>query len=290
MIEYFKNLIQRLSFIEIKDVIDILIVAIIFSYAIKFLRDRRATKLVGGMALVLLLILIGSIFELSLLNFILSNISQVGLVAIIVVFQPELRSALEKMGRGAGKFGTKLKGGSESEVDEFIVDLARTACELSALKTGALIVIERGTNLENMIKDGTVVDAKVSPRLLGNIFYNKAPLHDGAVIIRDFRVYMAGCVLPLSEENEALKNLGTRHRAGVGMSEKSDAVVIIVSEETGIISIAIDGNLKRGFTEKSFVEHIKSVLIREENGKHGNKVESGFLGSIKGFFNGDKKD
>jgi diadenylate cyclase len=162
---------------------------------------------------------------------------------------------------------------NESKVGDFVVDIARTACELSASKTGALIVVERDTNLENMIKDGTVIDAKVSPRLLGNIFYNKAPLHDGAVIIRDFRVHMAGCVLPLSEENEALKNLGTRHRAGVGMSEKSDAVVIIVSEETGIISIALDGNLKRGFTEKSFIEYMRSVLVTPETAKKGRKGE-----------------
>lgn len=271
MIEYFKNLIQRLSVIEIKDIIDILVVAVIIYYAIKFLHERRATKIVIGISLVLVLGLIGNIFEMSLLNFILSNITQVGLIAIIVVFQPELRSALEKMGKGAGKFGNKFKFKEESSIDEFIVDIARAACELSALKTGALIVIERDTNLENMIKDGTVIDAKVSPRLLGNIFYNKAPLHDGAMIVRDFRAYMAGCVLPLSEENEALKNLGTRHRAGVGMSEKSDAIVIIVSEETGIISVAVDGNLKRGFTEKSFTEYMKEMLSPAENSKRGGK-------------------
>jgi diadenylate cyclase len=122
-----------------------------------------------------------------------------------------------------------------------------------------------------MIKDGTVIDAKVSPRLLGNIFYNKAPLHDGAMIVRDCRAYMAGCVLPLSDENEALKNLGTRHRAGVGMSEKSDAVVIIVSEETGIISVAVDGNLKRGFTEKKLIEYMKEMFAPAESTKRGGK-------------------
>lgn len=271
--DYFKNLIQRLSVIGIKDIIDIFVVAIIFFLAIRFLHERRATKIVVGIAIILVLMLVGNIFEMSLLNFLLSNVSQVGFIAIIIVFQPELRSALEKMGKGAGKFGNRLKGVNESAVGDFVVDLARTACELSASKTGALIVVERTTNLENMIKDGTVVDAKVSSRLLGNIFYNKAPLHDGAVIIRDFRVYMAGCVLPLSEENEALKNLGTRHRAGVGMSEKSDAVVVIVSEETGIISIAVDGNLKRGFTEKSFIEYMKGIFVPAENTKKGSKGE-----------------
>lgn len=267
-VDYFKNLIQRLSIIEIKDVIDIFVVAVIFFCVIRFLHERRATKIVVGIALILVLMLIGNIFEMSLLNFLLSNVSQVGFIALIIVFQPELRSALEKMGKGAGKFGNRLKGGNETAVGEFIAELAKSACELSASKTGALIVVERTSNLENMIKDGTVVDAKASSRLLGNIFYNKAPLHDGAVIIRDLRVYMAGCVLPLSEENEALKNLGTRHRAGVGMSEKSDAVVIIVSEETGIISIAVDGNLKRGFTEKSFVEYMKGVLVPADSSKN----------------------
>ncbi len=271
--DFFKDLIQRLSFIEIKDIIDIFVVAIIFFCVIRFLHERRATKIVVGIALILVLMLIGNIFEMSLLNFLLSNVSQVGFIAIIVVFQPELRSALEKMGKGAGKFGNRLKGVNESAVGDFVVDIARTACELSASKTGALMVIERDTNLENMIKDGTVIDAKVSPRLLGNIFYNKAPLHDGAVIIRDFRVHMAGCVLPLSEENEALRNLGTRHRAGVGMSEKSDAVVIIVSEETGIISIAVDGNLKRGFTEKKFIEYLRGILVPVEASKKVSKGE-----------------
>ena len=272
-LDYFKNLILRFSIIELKDVIDILVVAFIFFFVIRFLRERRATKIVVGIALVLVLMLIGNIFEMSLLNYLLSNISQVGIIAIIIVFQPELRSALEKMGKGAGKFGNRLKGINESAVGDFVVDVARTACELSATKTGALIVIERTTNLENMIKGGTVIDAKVSPRLLGNIFYNKAPLHDGAVIIRDYRVYMAGCVLPLSEENDALKNLGTRHRAGVGMSEKSDAIVIIVSEETGIISIAVDGSLKRGFTEKSFIEHLRGILVTSETAKKVTKGE-----------------
>jgi len=275
--DYFKNLIQRLSIIEIKDVIDILVVAVIFFCVIRFLHERRATKIVVGIALVLVLMLIGSIFEMSLLNFILSNISQVGIIAVIIVFQPELRTALEKMGKGAGKFGERFKGANESLVGDFIVDVAHAACELSASKTGALIVIERDSNLDNMVKDGTVIDAKVSPRLLGNIFYNKAPLHDGAVVIRDLRVYKAGCVLPLSEENEALKNLGTRHRAGVGMSEKSDAVVVIVSEETGIISIAVDGVLKRGFTEKSFIEYMNDIFVSsEKNGKDGkNDAEGG---------------
>ena len=218
--------------------------------------------------------LVANIFEMSLLNFLLSNIGQVGIIAIIVVFQPELRGALEKVGKGAGKFGSRFKGLNESEVSEFLKDIVRTACELSSTKTGALIVIERTTNLDNMVKDGTVVDAKVSPRILGNIFYNKAPLHDGAVIISDFRVYMAGCVLPLSEGNEVLKNLGTRHRAGVGMSEKSDAVVIIVSEETGIISVAVDGVITRGFTEKKLTDYMVELFV-EDNTKNGGKTKDG---------------
>jgi len=261
---FLEKLIQRIRIIGFKDIVDIFVVAIIFFCAIKFLHERRATKIVGGIVLVLVLMLVGNIFEMSLLNYLLSNISQVGIIAIIIVFQPELRTALEKMGKRAGKFGSRLKGVNESQMGEFISDIAKTVCELSATKTGALMVVERGTNLENMVKDGTVIDAKVSPRLLGNIFYNKAPLHDGAVIIRDLRVHMAGCVLPLSDENEALKNLGTRHRAGVGMSEKSDAVVVIVSEETGIISVAVDGSLKRGFTEKSFIEHLNSIFLPSE--------------------------
>ncbi len=274
--DFIQKLVQRISVIEIKDIVDIFVVAIIFFYAIKFLHERRATKIVLGIALVLVLMLVGNIFEMSLLNYILSNISQVGIIAIIIVFQPELRSALEKMGRGAGKFGSRLKGVNESQLEEFIQNIARASCELSASKTGALMVIERGTNLENMVKDGTVIDAKTTPRLLGNIFYNKAPLHDGAVIIRDLRLHMAGCVLPLSEENEALKNLGTRHRAGVGMSEKSDAVVVIVSEETGIISVAVDGNLKRGFTEKSFIEYMTKIFVStEKNGKKDKKSKKG---------------
>ena len=231
------DMIKSVEFSPINDIIDILLVTAIIYMAFKFLRDRRAGKLVVGVILFFALLLISNALELRALSFLLQSLTQAGLVALIILFQPEFRSALEKVGTGSIKnIKGMFSGAAMKEVVEGIQELRKATENLSATKTGALMVIENETKLGDVIKSGTVIDADISSMLVGNIFYNKAPLHDGAVLIRNNRLYAAGCFLPLSQDPDIMKELGTRHRAAIGITEVSDAVVIIVSEETGIIS------------------------------------------------------
>lgn len=261
---------EKLSNVSIgfNDIVDIILVALLFFVAFKFVRDRRAGRLLLGILFLVAMLIISNIFQMMALNFILEGIFSVGLMALIVVFQPELRSALEKMGDRSMK-GINLKGiDGVSPAEKCITEVA-AACELlSESKTGALIVFERSTKLGDHISSGTVVDAEPSVMLIGNMFFNKAPLHDGAVIIRGGRIYAAGCFLPLSSNPNIIKDLGTRHRAGIGISENSDAVVVIVSEETGNISVACDGILRRGFTACGLEKELRNQLgIDEKQGK-----------------------
>ncbi|HPE95597.1 MAG TPA: diadenylate cyclase CdaA [Bacillota bacterium] len=257
--EMWYYLLNQLSSVGFRDIIDIIIVALAFYYAFKFMRERRAGKLALGIVLLVALLLLSDLLELSSLKFILTNFFQIGLIAIIVLFSPELRSALEKIGTGSVKsFRSK-----DAQKDEYLSEVCAAAESLSLEKTGALIVIERSTRLGDIIKTGTVIDAQPSSFLICNIFYPKAPLHDGALIIREGRLHAAGCWLPLSTNNDIIKNLGTRHRAGIGMSENSDAVILIVSEETGIISVAVDGELRRGFSKSTLAEYLRSLVEDE---------------------------
>ncbi len=265
--DFFLSVVKQITPV---DVIDILAVAFLLYQVYRFIRDRRAGKLAAGVVFFMLLALAAEVFELSAVSFLMRNILQVGLLALVVVFQPELRSGLEKLG------GEPLKGlKTISEIKDgtpknaMIKEICEAASDLSASKTGALIVLERTTKLGDVIKSGIVVNADVSSFLLKNIFFNKAPLHDGAVVIRDGRIHAAGCFLPLSTNEAIIKDLGTRHRAGIGMSENSDAVVIIVSEENGLISIAEDGRLRRGFNYSSLRRALEEILI-PENTKNGN--------------------
>ncbi len=255
------------STMNIVDFVDIAIVAFLFYYIYKFIRERRAGKLAAGILIILLVLLVSEILEMYALGFILSNVFQVGLIAIIVVFQPELRSALEKVGaeplRGLRNIG-EGKAGTSAQIQSSIGEITEAVCDMSFDKTGALIVIERSTKLGDIIKSGTVINANVNSFLIRNIFYNKAPLHDGAMIIRDGRIFSAGCFLPLSTNDDIIKDLGTRHRAAIGMSENSDAVIVVVSEETGTISIAYEGGLKRNLSYNSLKNELTRLLITEE--------------------------
>jgi diadenylate cyclase len=257
---------ETLFNITVIDVIDIIIVSFLLYYTFKFIQERRAAKLAIGLILLLALLLISEVLNMHALNFILSNLFSVGIIALVIVFQPELRSALEKVG---GESLRSIRGKMDDETvavyTECITEVAVAAEQLSQSKTGALMVFERSTKLGDVIRTGTVLDAKPTSFLIGNIFFNKAPLHDGAVIFRDGRIHAAGCFLPLSDNNEIVNDLGTRHRAGIGMSENSDAIVLIVSEETGIISVACDGVLKRGFSRKKLETYLESQLIVKEN-------------------------
>ena len=247
--------------ITLVDLLDIVILAVLIYYVYRFIWDRRAGKLAVDVALIIVILIISSALEMHALNFILQNFYQVGIIALLIIFQPEMRAALEKVGATPM---TSLKNIGEQKDTEQIIEaieaITEAACDLAREKTGALIVIERSTKLGEYIKSGVVINAQVNAFLLRNIFFNKAPLHDGAVIIRDYRVYAAGCFLPLSTQTDIVKDLGTRHRAAIGMSEISDAPVIVVSEETGTISLAYEGALKRNFNYSTLKQELLQIL------------------------------
>ena len=260
---YIWNIIRDVGIV---DIIDIAIVAIVFYYIYKFIRERRAGKLAAGILILMFIQFISNLLNMHAMQFILHNVFQVGMIAIIIVFQPELRSALEKMGseplRSLRSIG-ESKSGEKAQTSAMISEVTEAVCDMSLDKTGALIVIERATKLGDIIKSGTIINANPTAFLIRNIFFNKAPLHDGAMIIRDDRLYAAGCFLPLSTNNDIIKDLGTRHRAAIGMSENSDAVIVVVSEETGTISIAVDGQLKRNFSYNSLKNELTGLLLSE---------------------------
>ena len=255
---------QLLMDIRIIDILDIALVSVMLFFAFRFIRERRAGKLALGIVLLFLIMVISEALEMYVTRFFLQNIFQVGILVVIVLFQPEIRSALEKLG---GEPIKSIKGIGEqkdsSETLAVIREVSETMRDLAAEKTGALLVFERTTKLGDIVKTGTVLNADVSSFLLKNIFFNKAPMHDGATIISNNKIHSAGCFLPLSLNDSIIKDLGTRHRAGIGMSENSDAVVIIVSEETGTISIAVDGKLKRGYDADTLAAELEGLLLSD---------------------------
>lgn len=263
-----EDILHIISGIKIQDCIDIFCVSIILFCVYKFVRERRAGKLALGVFLIFLIQLVSNLFDMYLMQFLLQNIFQVGILLLVVLFQPELRSFLEKMG------GQSIKGlrsigemKNSQETLHMIDEVVSAVMDMSESKTGALIVFERGTRLGDLILTGTVINADPVDFLIKNIFFNKAPLHDGALIIRNNRLYAAGCLLPLSVNPDIIKDLGTRHRAAIGMSENSDAVVVVVSEETGVVSVALEGSFTRGFTKETLKETLCKYLIKNsENG------------------------
>lgn len=266
--EQFSGILNIIKSISLIDVIDILVVAVLLYYLFVFVRNRRAGKLAVGIILLIIVRAISTAFEMNLLGFILQNIFQIGFITLVILFQPEIRAMLEKFGTTPLKSLKTLGETKEQiEAEEAIDEVVSAVCDFSASKTGALIVFERQSKLGDIIATGTVVDAKPSSNLIKNIFFNKAPMHDGAVVIRDMRVHAAGCVLPLSSNLDKAKNLGTRHRSGLGMSENSDAVVVIVSEESGKISTAIDGELVRGYNRDTLTQVLRSNLIGSGEGR-----------------------
>lgn len=263
IVSFFNNIGRTLPTITVIDIIDILLVAFVIYAVINLIHTTSAAKIAKAIILLLLLTLLTDLVNLHAMNYLLDKILELGFVALVIVFQPELRRMLEKLG---GRSITELlvKPSSADDTENAITQ-AVAACEiLSNEKTGALIVFERDNSLEQICKSGTTVDAAVSQELIRNIFFPKASLHDGAMVIRNGRIEAAGCVLPLSENRHLSTDLGTRHRAGVGMSEASDAVVLIVSEETGTLSVAIGGMLKRHLAPETLERMLRKELIREQ--------------------------
>ena len=256
-------ILDALRGVKFTDFIDILILAALLFYIYRFIRNRRAGRLAIGLLFVVAVMLLSVALNLKALKFVLQNFYQVGMIAIIVIFQSDLRAALERFGTTPIKGLKSLNAGDMKKIVEMADVLSEAADALARTRTGALIAIERNTKLGEYLGQGVILNAEMSSPLLRNIFVNKAPLDDGAVIIRDRRIYAAGCYLPLSGK-DVNKDLGTRHRAALGLSEVSDAVVIVVSEETGTISIAVDGELERNFNYATLKQRLVGYLVPDE--------------------------
>lgn len=269
--DFFSTIFDIIRTIKIVDVIDILLVSVILYYAYKFVRDRRAGKLAAGVILFLIALVISDVAGMHTIQYLFQNIFQVGVIALVILFQPELRSALEKMGNSSIKGIKSITERSTDSVMLAVREVASAAAEMSASRTGALIVFERSTKLGDIVMTGTVIDAQTGSFLIRNIFFNKAPLHDGAMIIRAGRIVAAGCLLPLTGQGDINRDLGTRHRAAIGLSENSDAVVVVVSEETGVISLAVDGKLTRGYSAETLRAKLSSLLVPETEKKTAKK-------------------
>ena len=264
---FFQEFWNRIPQIGVNDIIDILIVAFLFYTVMRLIRSTSAARIARSILLLLVATGLTEIFKLYTLNWILSKILEIGVIALVIMFQPELRRMLERFG---GRFFTNLiSSGGAASPEQQAIEATVVACEvMSKEKVGALLIFERSMPLDEYFKTGTIVDAKVSDQLLRNLFFKNSPLHDGAVIVRGSRVAAAGCVMPLTENTHLPSDIGTRHRAGIGSSEVSDAVVVIVSEETGTISVAIGGMLKRHLAPKTLEKLLVSELISEPEQKN----------------------
>lgn len=263
--EQIADVIGIIKTISLADIIDIACVSVLLYYLFKFIRERRAGKLAIGIVLLFIIQFVSQLADMYVMQYIMQNIFQVGIITLVILFQQEIRSLLEKVGAQPLKGLKGISGESKvtSSVQTAIDEVVSAVVDFSEDKTGALIVFERTTKLGDIVPSGTVLDAAPTAFLLKNIFFNKAPLHDGALIIRCGRLHAGGCVLPVSNNPDIIKDLGTRHRAGIGVSENSDAVVVIVSEETGTISTAVEGNLERGYTRETLTEFLRSELMSD---------------------------
>lgn len=255
---------------QFKDAVDIIIVALLIYGVVKLVRETRAGQLVKGLFLLVILFIISSYFNLVMVSRVLAYFFQFAFVAILIVFQPEIRKALEQVGRNnVGQSIAAVVTGRDRSYDRAQIRKAINAVVdgvgiLQQLKMGALIVFERKTKLGDIIETGTQINCEPSGQIVGNIFFNKAPLHDGAMIIRDGMIHAAGCILPLTKNTSVSAELGTRHRAALGVSEESDAVVVVVSEETGQISVAVNGVLACRFTRDTLRDVLEGYLIPQE--------------------------
>ena len=280
--EFFKEkVIDTLLSMDLWDVLDIILLACAFFFVYRFAKKRRAIKLIIGVVLLLGLMLFVDAVKLSALGFVFGDFKQLGLIALIIIFQPELRSALEKIG-GIRVFNFHVNHNDKNSVSAHYVieSVSRAAQRLSSAGHGALIVIERHNSLAEYKRSGSSIDAVISPDMLCSIFYKGTALHDGAVIIRDGRIDSAACVLPMTSRVDIDSELGTRHRAAIGTTEVSDAIVVIVSEETGKISLSIDGELERGFTYSTLRAKLEDILVPKDSAAQ--KQKSKIARSSKG--------
>ena len=274
--------------IELTDFLDIAIMVFVIYKVLVLVQSTKAASLLKGLFVFLAALMASSLFHLNGINFILSRMVDLGVLALIILFQPEIRRILEQMGsRRFIAFFTHTEAGNVME--QTISQTVLACTEMSQRRTGALIVFEREILLDDMVRSGTVLDASVSSELLKNIFFVKAPMHDGAVIVRHGRLLGAGCMLPLSKHVNLSRDLGMRHRAGIGMSENSDAVVVIVSEETGSISVAIGGMLKRHLKPETLENLLRNELLPQD-ADESDKQKFNLAGLLRAKQNGGADD
>lgn len=275
--EFILDFINNLRASDLRDVLDILIVTLVVYGILNLVRKTRSGQLARGALLLLVVYAVADTFRFRTVAYLLQNVLQIGLLSLVVVFQPEIRRALEQVGRTDQWAGNLFKMHRNDDATvrakwkNAIVAVCDSAEQLSEERTGGLIVMERGTNLSEIIRTGTLINADVTLELLGTVFYEGTPLHDGAVVIRDGVLKAAGCVLPLSNNLEISKDMGTRHRAALGMSENSDAVIVVVSEETGIISLAKNGVLIRRLDRQNLFNLLMEEIVPPETEKKTKK-------------------
>ncbi|MBF1057352.1 MAG: TIGR00159 family protein [Peptostreptococcus sp.] len=275
----FNKFFQLIYRISINDVVDILIVAYLFYKILRFIKDTRAEQLFKGVIILLVATQVSGMLKLHTLYWILVKILEAGFILPFIIFQPELRAGLEHLGRNTNlyRFGTQAKSAYELNVEKVISEMLGAVYDMAGRKIGALLVLEGKTKLNEIVETGTEIDAKITKQILCNIFIPNTPLHDGAVIIRDGKIKSAACFLPLTQRKDLSKDLGTRHRAGIGISEISDSLILIVSEETGHVSIARAGKIYRDVSK----ERLANIL---KNFYKNNSEEKG-LGLVKDIFN-----
>lgn len=266
-----------MSFNVLSDLPDILLVALVIYEAIKIIKGSRSFQLVKGIALLFVMFAIVKLLNMEASEYLLSIVFENGLIILVVLFSPELRKILEKVGRqsikGISLFEFRNNDDYEKIVNDTVNDFCKATVDMSETKTGALVVFEKKTPLQDIVSSGTTLDAVSSTELFNGLFFKNSALHDGAVVVREGRIYAAGCILPLSQNPALASELGTRHRAAIGMSENSDAVVVVVSEETGKVSVAIGGNLQRDVENGRLREILLRELIESDN-KNDNKVKN----------------
>lgn len=271
--------------IRMVDVLDILVVAFLIYKCIEFFSKTRGGQLIKGLILLLVMALVANWLDMVTVNFLMVRVMDSLLIAAVIIFAPEIRRALERV--GTSNLGFLNRGTVTDSEEERMIKCIDATCKsagaMQEQKCGALMVFERTTQLGEIVATGTLIDAEATSPLISNVFYPKSPLHDGGMILRQGRIYAAGCILPLTQNSGLNKELGTRHRAAIGMSENSDAVVVVVSEETGIISLAVNGELRRGFDAITLHNELTELLVDSDY------TNNGFLSRIKGVFGKNNK-
>ena len=268
--DFLSFLIDNIRMVRIRDIIDVAIVSFALYKGIKLIKETRAAQLIKGVLILIVFTQLSGWLQLNATNYILSNTMQVGVFALLVVFQPELRRVLEKVGTNTlGKIFSR-----EYEAENITHHICEAVEYMASQKIGALILMERSTKLGDIMTSGTVLNAKVTPQLLINIFMANTPLHDGATVIGNNVIKASACFLPLSQNRELSKELGTRHRAAVGVSEITDCIAIVVSEETGTISMALDGKITRNLSAKRLGEELDKIMLSDKPSADGSDIKN----------------